>query len=137
MSNSAYPLFTNDFDATFPCKALVGRWTRVGEPTSAKKAFRSSGRVFQLRLPTQTENEPLAGFARTSVAVAPSVFFWRFRAALLAACERTIAGLERAEFVCSSSSSNSDLVRFGMGSGTSRVSTTSSGVTCNLAFTLA
>lgn len=118
LSNPAYPLFIKDFDVTFPCKALGGRWIRVGEPTSAKKAFKASGRVFQLRLPTQTENPP-AGWGRTSVVT--SVFFWRFRAALLAACERmgsSPAGLERAECACSSSSSsssNSVLVRFGMG----------------------
>ena len=118
LSNCTHPLFINDFDAAFPCMALAGRWTLVGSPTSAKKASRASGRVFQLRLPTHTEN-PLAGFGGTSVAASAFPFFMRFRAALFAACERMgplpaglLVPVERVS--SSSSSSNSDLVLLGM-----------------------
>ena len=120
LSRCTYPLFAHDFDAGFPCKALAGtgtgRWTLVGSPMSAKKPFRASWRVFQLRLPTHTENPvavavAVAGFEGTSV-VAASVFFCRFRAALLAACERMLAPATSVS--SSSSSSNSALVRFAM-----------------------
>lgn len=112
--NCAYPLLINEFVATFPCKALAGRWILVGSPMSVKKVLRSWGRVFQLRLPTHTE-KPRACFKGASAAA--SAFFWCFRAARFAACDRM--GSSPAEGVpaewVSSSSSNSDLVRFGMG----------------------